>query len=619
MSSTYGKELQSSNFQREMELLDVLEGRLDAIMAKHHQVLLDKLLNSLHNALHEEPQGAHSSAARNPKRQSLQSTRERDKKNSAGSQMSMASMDHLDVFGKPDSSSRAVESSGGPGGSSGDDFARRLSSTGRVKKNGVPSLVALECAMLHGPGFGPVCAVSSKQSGSMSCSASPVLHDDRAAVPQRPLQDLQEVSPPVPPAHVPEPLDGVLPTTVEMPGAVTSTLFGVPQDSSVKVRATKIGVLLKDSQSAILQEIRDNSQSQEVKWYDNGSDFIMKIPRFVSTALGVGSILTVLCMIGITLWEGHDFIHSELFVIVTTGIFGFLGSACVRCMRTAFSSDDFHLAVSRLDLFVADFRLDWKTLVGQEWRLYLIAWLLLLSTQIAAQGLQWWLLGHQHPDEADTTLQIVKDIIFKTLGCFAVLSFAVGSAIIMVTTFVLSHLLLELDTALDCWCCHILNTPNFEFGVQSWNNLQALLKCVGRELDTTFVLIQGLSSLGAMYLLASGVTYVFRAGSLDVLPTLAEGFAALPLLFLFGLSMRLFAHGAALTEKCKFIPSFVNQIPVEEPIDLDKQFLVNFVLNSNAGFYVRGVRLSQEMFVKQGVLVCGLLSGLFGALSRVYI
>ena len=32
----------------------------------------------------------------------------------------------------------------------------------------------------------------------------------------------------------------------------------------------------------------------------------------------------------------------------------------------------------------------------------------------------------------------------------------------------------------DCWCCHILNTPNFEFGVVSWNNLQALLS-LGRR------------------------------------------------------------------------------------------------------------------------------------------
>lgn len=32
----------------------------------------------------------------------------------------------------------------------------------------------------------------------------------------------------------------------------------------------------------------------------------------------------------------------------------------------------------------------------------------------------------------------------------------------------------------DCWCCHVLNTPNFEFGVVSWNNLQALLS-LGRR------------------------------------------------------------------------------------------------------------------------------------------
>lgn len=51
----------------------------------------------------------------------------------------------------------------------------------------------------------------------------------------------------------------------------------------------------------------------------------------------------------------------------------------------------------------------------------------------------------------------------------------------------------------------------------------------------------------------------------------------------------------------------------------DKSFLVNFIQNSNAGFFVGNVKLTQETFVKQLILVCGLLSGLFGTLSRIRI
>ena len=44
-----------------------------------------------------------------------------------------------------------------------------------------------------------------------------------------------------------------------------------------------------------------------------------------------------------------------------------------------------------------------------------------------------------------------------------------------------------------------------------------------------------------------------------------------------GLSMRLFSHGACLTEKCRTIPAFVNQIPREEGIDFERQYLVDFI------------------------------------------
>lgn len=43
---------------------------------------------------------------------------------------------------------------------------------------------------------------------------------------------------------------------------------------------------------------------------------------------------------------------------------------------------------------------------------------------------------------------------------------------------------------------------NFPVGVESWNAMQALLKCVGRELAGSFVALQGLASIGFMYFLA---------------------------------------------------------------------------------------------------------------------
>ena len=65
----------------------------------------------------------------------------------------------------------------------------------------------------------------------------------------------------------------------------------------------------------------------------------------------------------------------------------------------------------------------------------------------------------------------------------SLLIYDLASGMMMAAAFTQTHLLLGLDKMLDCWCSHIMATPEFKKGVRSWNFLQALLKCVGRELD----------------------------------------------------------------------------------------------------------------------------------------
>lgn len=104
----------------------------------------------------------------------------------------------------------------------------------------------------------------------------------------------------------------------------------------------------------------------------------------------------------------------------------------------------------------------------------------------------------------------------------------------------------------------------------------------------------------------------------ETVPLLVEIFSSVPLLFLCTLSLRVSAHGAALTEKCRAIPSFVNQIPAND-IDHNRQYLVRFIQDSSAGFCIRDVKLTQEMFMKQVYVVGALLSATFSALSRLLI
>ncbi|CAK9080946.1 Metal transporter CNNM4 [Durusdinium trenchii] len=597
------------------QFLDVMEGRFDLAMAKHQQQLHDKLLASLtkmlaaHEEQHKEAKGKHQrwSHGSRVKSKSMMSVENNLALRHILSDVMPTTPASALSPTKEDDSIESVRSH---------KPVQRALSKKKKRRDNVPSVAALEAAMFQD--CGPIgMPIGASNSHRLSHSEE----HSKGTFGLHPPMNIQ-VSPPscletgegevlMPPDKDKEDASSAGTASVH------PTLFGVPSPrpaGEIQVTPTNIQNLMKDSQSAILAEINDRVELQELE-LDVGSRFMLAIPkpRILTWVLGTLSFLAAM-----TSGSFHAFLNlgglglqSDIFCIFTNLVYGVLAVACIRLLRVALTSEELHLAINRLHLFVADFHLDWSEVSGQESRKYCHAWLLLVFSQVIVQGLQYYILH--------TSLGVVDGayLAFMVTGVVQVLVFAACSAIVMVAAYALSHLILGLDKTLDCWCCHIVNTPHFEFGVQSWNNMQALLKCVGRELASAFIMMQALSALGFMFLLANGVAYAFRI-DVDLLPTLVEGLAALPLIFLFGLGMRLFSHGASLTEKCRLVPAFVNQIPGEEGIDLDKQYLVNFIANSSAGFFVRDVKLTQEMFVKQFILVGGILSGTFGALSRIY-
>ncbi|CAE7221392.1 unnamed protein product, partial [Symbiodinium natans] len=299
------------------------------------------------------------------------------------------------------------------------------------------------------------------------------------------------------------------------------------------------------------------------------------------------------------------------FNLVCNWLYTLLALGSVFLLGKALRSADFHLATSRLHLFVADFKLRWSEVSGKEWRKYLLAWCLMVFVAVASQVLQAWSV------ESDSGNDPVAKALQHVIEALSVFSFAVSSAIVMLAAYLQSHLLLGLDKSLDCWCCQVVNSMEFAPAVQSWNAMQALLKCISRELASTFLSLQILSSLGFVYFLAAAVTWIFREEP-EILHTVVEGLASLPLVWLFLLGMRVCMHGADLTEKCRAIPAFVNQIPTNLDVDLDRQYLVRFITDSSAGFAVNDVKLTQELFMKQMIVFAGLLSGLVSIFSRLY-
>ena len=159
-----------------------------------------------------------------------------------------------------------------------------------------------------------------------------------------------------------------------------------------------------------------------------------------------------------------------------------------------------------------------------------------------------------------------------SLAAVKVLAFTVSSLLVSGVAFIHSNLFLGMDRALDCYCSWILRDLNFEEAVDSWNSLQALIRCVGRDFSDSFFISQASGALGLAVILASGAMSTYQNGFKGAV-LIEEFILSLPMLFLLLLNFRVFHHGSSLTEKCTQIPAFVNQIPTGTAIDHDRQYL----------------------------------------------
>jgi len=374
--------------------------------------------------------------------------------------------------------------------------------------------------------------------------------------------------------------------------------------------AAKLHQMNEESQTHILGSTSLCSSVEDAP-KDAGTKFILRLPSVTHLALG----LLLLGILSLAVACGCLHCPSDAglrFTVLESIIYGVAAVLCIRSMKKALCSRNLGLATGRLHGFVAEFKVNWSEVSGQEGCKYVSMWLLVVLTIIVARGLgTYWRLS-----SSDST-NLTHEVLFCILEMLSVLVFALTSGLLMSAAYTQSHLLLGLDKSLDCWCSHIMVMPDFEEGVRSWNVLQALLKCVGRELAGSFLVLQIFGSLCFIFFLVSGIMLAFR-DDFETVPLLVEIFSSVPLLFLCTLSLRVSAHGAALTEKCRAIPSFVNQIPAYD-IDHNRQYLVRFIQDSSAGFCIRDVKLTQEMFMKQVYVVGALLSATFSALSRLLI
>eukprot|EP00747_Dinoflagellata_sp_TGD_P023617 gnl/TRDRNA2_/TRDRNA2_129942_c2_seq1.p1 gnl/TRDRNA2_/TRDRNA2_129942_c2~~gnl/TRDRNA2_/TRDRNA2_129942_c2_seq1.p1 ORF type:complete len:513 (-),score=74.71 gnl/TRDRNA2_/TRDRNA2_129942_c2_seq1:84-1457(-) len=218
-------------------------------------------------------------------------------------------------------------------------------------------------------------------------------------------------------------------------------------------------------------------------------------------------------------------------------------------------------------------------------------------------------------------LATVKDdegcpgLIEEKASLMSLLNFAHVSGLFIALSYCQLHVMAGLELMVDAFCVDYFVETDFSQCVREWNVLQALLRRCASTMETSFVAVQ--TSVFAwllhvaIQLVANGNNFVHTWTSCEswwgVLVAAPVQYVLLGVLTL----VTLF-KAALVSEKCARVPALVNSfIKHEKYIDHDRQFVVQYIANSAAGIYVKGVRLTAFMALKVTYILGALGVALF--------
>eukprot|EP00928_Gymnodinium_smaydae_P055774 TRINITY_DN39257_c0_g1_i1.p1 TRINITY_DN39257_c0_g1~~TRINITY_DN39257_c0_g1_i1.p1 ORF type:complete len:462 (+),score=33.52 TRINITY_DN39257_c0_g1_i1:203-1387(+) len=195
----------------------------------------------------------------------------------------------------------------------------------------------------------------------------------------------------------------------------------------------------------------------------------------------------------------------------------------------------------------------------------------------------------------------------KALTC---LSVALGSGFLVALTYCQLHVFCCLELMVDKFCIGFFEDPDLNDAIQNWNVMQAILRRAANTVDTCVLATQ--TSVFATLALTSTELFVGEGAP-------AGKYALLwALLCLLGVVLAFLSlfRAAIVSEKCSRVPALLNTLRLEgSPINFERQYVVQYIEHSAAGFYIKGVRLTPFMVLKMAYLVGAVV---FAGLTRLH-
>jgi len=210
-----------------------------------------------------------------------------------------------------------------------------------------------------------------------------------------------------------------------------------------------------------------------------------------------------------------------------------------------------------------------------------------------------------------TVVEIWTGVVFWILAVYFV-----------VLAYLHLHICCGLELAVDSFGLRFFKEMNMEQAIQEWNQVQATLRQVSRKLSGSLLLL-GSSCLACLAILAEKV--IQQPGMLTdpalLLPWVGW-FYPLILLFLYTMF-----RAAAVTEKASRVAPLINAWTFHDPdqdeeqdtcwMDQDRQYVVQYINQSEAGFYIRGARLTVFNVQKMAYYFAALSFALFSQISAL--
>lgn len=174
------------------------------------------------------------------------------------------------------------------------------------------------------------------------------------------------------------------------------------------------------------------------------------------------------------------------------------------------------------------------------------------------------------------------------------ISFCVASGGFMAVAYLELHVLSGLELAIDSFSVNFFRVMDVKEALADWNVLQPMLRHISAKLSTSLLPLGCACGASILYLIESSLLRPDVEGGFDFI--LQNLWCLPPNCFFLYTLMR----AAAVTEKASRVSPLVNSWNFEnidgpddlpDWMDLERQYLVQYIIQSEAGFYIQGVRL----------------------------